>query len=69
MDRPLPCFFCGYDLRGSPPAGKCPECGRSLIDAVPFLDTMARRRAGWVIALVCLDAVLFFALLAFLLFV
>ncbi len=30
----LPCFGCGYDLRGSPPRGLCPDCGQR----VPSVD-------------------------------
>ncbi len=26
----VPCATCGYNLRGLPPAGKCPECGDSI---------------------------------------
>lgn len=31
-----PCLGCGYDLRGLPYGGRCPECGQSYADLTPF---------------------------------
>lgn len=31
-----PCLGCGYDLRGLPFGGRCPECGTSYADRTPF---------------------------------
>ena len=64
-DRPLPCFFCGYDLRGGSEA-KCPECGRALMDTLVAFEALARRRFQWAIGLAGLCTAL---LLAFLVFV
>ncbi len=39
----LPCFRCGYDLRGSALAGTCPECGTPYHRHQLYLD-VARQR-------------------------
>lgn len=31
-----PCLGCGYELRGLPFGGRCPECGQSYADRTPF---------------------------------
>lgn len=31
-----PCLECGYELRGLPHGGRCPECGTSYADLTPF---------------------------------
>ena len=31
----LTCVSCGYDLRGLPPAGDCPECGAAIQESLP----------------------------------
>lgn len=31
-----PCLSCGYNLRGLPYGGRCPECGESYADLTPF---------------------------------
>jgi hypothetical protein len=30
----VPCTGCGYDLRGLPPDGRCPECGAVIADSL-----------------------------------
>jgi len=50
IDTDLPCR-CGYNLRGLPPDGDCPECGQSisrLLDDLEqaSLDGRAKRRFG-----------------------
>ncbi len=30
----LPCAHCGYNLRGLPPEGKCPECGTAIAESL-----------------------------------
>ena len=30
----LHCDRCGYDLRGTPPEGRCPECGRPVAESI-----------------------------------
>jgi len=32
----MPCLGCGYELRGLPFGGRCPECGTSYADLTPF---------------------------------
>jgi hypothetical protein len=32
----MPCLECGYELRGLPYGGRCPECGTSYADLTPF---------------------------------
>lgn len=41
----IPCAFCGYDLRGLPPAGQCPECGGSIADSLAQV-VVERARIG-----------------------
>ncbi len=65
-DRPLPCFFCGYDLRDAGEA-RCSECGRSFLDALVALDAVARRRGRWAIGFASVGAALVLALLVFVL--
>ena len=45
---PLPCVGCGYDLRAADPAGRCPECGAPVADALERGRHAAasRRHAG-----------------------
>jgi hypothetical protein len=42
IDLDLPCYRCGYDLRGLTPPGRCPECGHALEHSV---EAWRRRRA------------------------
>ncbi|MFM9995613.1 MAG: hypothetical protein ACKVU4_07405 [Phycisphaerales bacterium] len=57
-ERPRPCFFCGYDLRGVRDDGTCPECGRPARDAGQVLDghALGARRTRWLLTM-CLLAV------------
>ena len=34
IERSQPCVKCGYDLRGLPVKGVCPECGTSVEDSL-----------------------------------
>jgi len=34
-DSALLCEYCGYNLTGLPDDGRCPECGRSVVDSLP----------------------------------
>jgi hypothetical protein len=44
LDEDVLCTTCGYDLRGLPADGNCPECGSSI--AAQFLTINDFRRAG-----------------------
>ena len=39
----LPCFGCGYDLRGSAPRGPCPDCGRPYRREWQYVDVVRQR--------------------------
>jgi len=39
----LPCLHCGYDLRGSPEQGVCPECGESFRRGQLYQDVIRQR--------------------------
>lgn len=39
-----PCLECGYDLRGLPFGGHCPECGASYADRTPFPVLPTRKK-------------------------
>lgn len=34
FDRDIACIFCGYNLRGLLPTGRCPECGSNITDSI-----------------------------------
>lgn len=48
--RELPCVECGYDLRGQPPDGHCPECDAAVERALAG-DALRVSSRGWLIAL------------------
>lgn len=64
------CIRCGYNLRGAPEAGVCPECGSSVADSLrgnllafadpAFLRTLVRgsRMVWWSVALMLLSIVM-----------
>ncbi len=61
----LPCFGCGYDLRGSAPRGPCPDCGRPYRREWQYVDVVRQRlRLLQDDALFALFASVFFDLLA-----
>jgi len=39
----LPCFGCGYDLRGSAPKGPCPDCGRPYRRESQYVDVVRQK--------------------------
>lgn len=39
----LPCFGCGFDLRGSAPAGRCPECGQTYRREALYRDVAMQK--------------------------
>ena len=39
----LPCFGCGYDLRGSPPHGPCPDCGQPYRREWQYVDVVRQK--------------------------
>jgi hypothetical protein len=45
IDIDLPCSGCGYNLRGLPLGGSCPECGQQVADTF----SSARGWSGWFI--------------------
>lgn len=58
IDQDLSCIACDYNLRGLPPDGTCPECGRQVQDSLSayrlcFADPAWLRRIarglGWLI--------------------
>ena len=43
-----PCFQCGYDLRGTPVDGVCPECGlAAMVSQERWNKRPAQNRAAW----------------------
>ena len=39
----LPCFHCGFDLRGSAVAGRCPECGQAYRRELLYRDVVLQK--------------------------
>lgn len=54
VQEDLACVYCGYNLRGLPLSGKCPECGGSIWDALLRRDIPALRSALSNAGLACL---------------
>jgi hypothetical protein len=46
LDSEIHCIFCGYNLRGLDPAGRCPECGRPIA-ASHRGDRLAHADPAW----------------------
>ncbi|MCG3138122.1 MAG: hypothetical protein HJJLKODD_01982 [Phycisphaerae bacterium] len=42
-EEPVPCLVCGYDLRGSPLTGRCPECGSGFDPTITSVDVIHQR--------------------------
>lgn len=48
----LPCWQCGYNLRGLPPPGRCPECGEEVATSVRAVrkDVQGRNQRAIVVS-------------------
>jgi hypothetical protein len=44
VDQPIPCAKCGFDLRGTPIGGFCPECGLKVVTT----QAMMKPEGYWV---------------------
>jgi hypothetical protein len=69
LDRDQPCLKCGYQLRGLPLAGVCPECGTPIEDSLKgyFLQYASpeyRKKVGMGLSLI-LAAILLMIVLSF----
>lgn len=54
IDADVPCIGCGYNLRMQPRAGRCPECGESILRTLTF-PHLSRSAPRWLVSL--LDSV------------
>lgn len=48
LQRDVPCGNCGYNLRGLPRNGRCPECGRNIKDSLYRDDRLELCQIEWV---------------------
>lgn len=57
----LPCHTCGYNLRGLPHTGQCPECASSIAKSLPRGEPLTSRQAGkcaWAFLIMLVSTVL-----------
>ncbi|MCO6436752.1 MAG: hypothetical protein J5J06_06670 [Phycisphaerae bacterium] len=56
VDQPVPCPYCGYDLRAHPEGATCPECGQWVL-AGQWRWEMSRWFDGRVLDLWCVSVI------------
>ena len=47
LDFDVSCASCGYNLRGRPPLGRCPECGSHVGATIRAISRRERAIASW----------------------